>query len=563
MPSAIAACLARLEEAIDAAEALGLDVADASTVRDTGRERLRFPGETYVLAMAGGTGVGKSSLLNALAGSLVSEAGARRPTTGTPVAWVPRATRSELGPLLEWLGVSKVQEHVGATGAPVAILDLPDLDSIAPEHRAQVDALLPRVDAVAWVVDPEKYADLLLHTDYLRAWAPRLARQVVVLNKADRVAPGERERLRADLRRRLRDDGVGDLDVLLTSAGPRRGGVLRSAAALEDTTAPIAEGSGTVDASGGTAELRGWLAGGAQAKEIVARRLAVDAGVALATLAVRAGVAGTGPLEPLVDVARRARTLEAIVGEAVALLDLPGLERQAVAATRQASRPSGGGPIGQVTSRLYRWSGRASVVADPAGFLRRWRERGTLTRTLTPLRELVAETLPRVPAVARPAVAALGEGALVQARVSAGIDRAVTSPAADFDAPTSRLWPLVGLLQYVATGAIVVGALWLLAIWLGAGPSSTADVPLLGAVPLPVLLIVGGVVAGTLLGRVVAVHAAWIGRRWARRLRETVHRELRTRLADTFAPLDVIEAARTRLDTAARAASMECRAPRT
>jgi energy-coupling factor transporter ATP-binding protein EcfA2 len=547
VPSAIAACLTRLEEAIDAGGALGVDVSDAIAVRETGRSRLRFPGETYVLAMAGGTGVGKSSLLNALAGTAVSESGVRRPTTGSPVAWVPRATRAELGPLLEWLGVATVREHDSLMGAPVAILDLPDLDSIAPEHRAQVDALLPRVDAVAWVVDPEKYADLLLHAEYLRSWAPRLARQVVILNKTDRVAPGERERLRSDLRRRLRDDGVGDLEVLLTAAIPGT-----------PTAAGAPEGAG-----GGTAELRGWLAGGAEAKEIVARRLATDAGAAVEALAVRAGVAAREAVEPLVAAGRRARAVEAIVGEAVALLDLPGLERQAVAATRQASRPSGGGPIGQVSSRLYQWSGRASVVADPAGFLRRWRERGTLTRTLTPLRELVAEALPAVPAAARPAVAALGEGAHVQARVAAGIDRAVSSPAADFRAPTSRLWPMVGVLQYLATGAIVLGVLWLLAIWLGAGTASTAEVPLLGAVPLPVLLIAGGLVAGALLGRVVAMHAAWIGRRWARQLQAAVHGELRTRLADTFAPLDVIEAARTRLGAAARGAARECRAPRT
>ena len=552
IPSSIATCLAHLDDAVDAASVLGLDVRDADAVRSTGRDRLRFPGETYVLAMAGGTGVGKSSLLNALAGSSVSEAGARRPTTGAPVAWVPRATRREVEPLLGWLGVREVREHDGSMGAPVAILDMPDIDSIAPEHRAQVDALLPRVDAVAWVVDPEKYADLLLHADYLRQWAPRLGRQVVVLNKSDRVAPGDREQLRVDLRRRLRDDGVGDIEVLLASARP--GGVPFAATAGTGDDRP--------DPAGGTAELRGWLAGGASAKDIMARRLAADAGAAIEALAVRAGVTGGGALEPLVSPARRGATVERIVSEAVALLDLHGLERQAVAATRQASRPTGGGPIGQVTSRIYRWSGRASVVADPGAFLRRWRERGTLSRTVAPLRELVAEIVPRVPPAARPAVSSLAEGALVQARVAEGIDRAVSSPAADFRAPTSRLWPIVGLLQYLTTGAVIVGALWLLAIWLGAGAAATVDVPLLGAVPTPVLLIAAGLAAGALLGRIVAVHAAWIGRRWGRRLREIVGVELHRRLEDLFGPLDALEAGRRRLASAAEAARTTCRPDR-
>ena len=84
----LAACLDALAEAIEAANALGLDISAAQAVRETGRERLRFPGATYVLALAGGTGVGKSSLLNAIAGSTVSAAAARRPTTSEPVAWL-------------------------------------------------------------------------------------------------------------------------------------------------------------------------------------------------------------------------------------------------------------------------------------------------------------------------------------------------------------------------------------------------------------------------------------------------------------------------------------------
>src|SRR5687767_10097753 len=135
---------------------------------------MRFPGATYVLALAGGTGVGKSSLLNAIAGKEVSRAAARRPTTAEPIAWVPRASRAEVAPLLEWLGVREVREHDDARASGVAVLDLPDLDSIAPEHRARVDELLPRVDAVIWVADPEKYRDAVLHDDYVRKWMPRL-----------------------------------------------------------------------------------------------------------------------------------------------------------------------------------------------------------------------------------------------------------------------------------------------------------------------------------------------------------------------------------------------------
>jgi hypothetical protein len=158
-----------------------------------------FPGDAYVLAFVGGTGVGKSSLLNALAGETVSPASVRRPTTSVPVAWVPAAERTALEPLLEWLGVDEVREHGATDLGPVAILDLPDMDSVASEHRARVEAILPRVDAVAWVTDPEKYHDAALHDDFLRAWVGRLARQVVIVNKADRLGPDDGRRIRRDL----------------------------------------------------------------------------------------------------------------------------------------------------------------------------------------------------------------------------------------------------------------------------------------------------------------------------------------------------------------------------
>ncbi len=92
----LASCLDAVAEATAAAAELGLDTAGAHAVSEYARERLRFPGSTYVLALAGGTGVGKSSLLNALAGSTVSAAAARRPTTSEPVAWIPRGARAEL-----------------------------------------------------------------------------------------------------------------------------------------------------------------------------------------------------------------------------------------------------------------------------------------------------------------------------------------------------------------------------------------------------------------------------------------------------------------------------------
>jgi hypothetical protein len=195
----IGPCLKRLEDAIPAAAALGVPTEDAAAVRREVEGRLGFPAETYVLALVGGTGVGKSSLLNALAGSPISDASVRRPTTALPLAWVPRSSRADLAGLLGWLGVPErdVRDHVGEALGDVAILDLPDLDSIDRSHRERVEAILPRVDAVVWVTDPEKYHDAILHDDFLAEWLPRLDRQVVVLNKTDRLSPADAERPRS------------------------------------------------------------------------------------------------------------------------------------------------------------------------------------------------------------------------------------------------------------------------------------------------------------------------------------------------------------------------------
>ena len=211
--------LDRLRDATNAAREIGLvEEADrADAVLDRAGERAGFSGAAYVLALAGGTGVGKSALLNALAGHTISAVRAVRPTTEQPLAWVADARRDELAPLLEWLDVRRVATHADEKLSGVAILDLPDFDSVRTEHRATVDALLPRIDAVAWVLDPEKYDDARLHT-YLRGMAPHAARLRFILNKADRITEGQQADLVEDLRRRLSESGIPEARIDVVSA---------------------------------------------------------------------------------------------------------------------------------------------------------------------------------------------------------------------------------------------------------------------------------------------------------------------------------------------------------
>jgi GTP-binding protein EngB required for normal cell division len=523
----VGACLAELENAADAAAALGVDASGARAVLREARARLGYPASTYVLALVGGTGVGKSTLLNALAGGVVSEAGARRPTTSAPVAWLAGSARDELAPLLAWLGVDEVQEHAVPAFAGVAVLDLPDIDSVAPGHRGKVDELLPRVDAVVWVTDPEKYRDALLHDDYVRLWTPRLARQLVVLNKSDLVT-NEVDRVREHLASTLRDDGARDLQVVVASAK-----------------------------QGDVREIREWVAHGVEAKRIVAARIAAELRTAAGELAARAGV-GAGA-DPLVPAERRARLLADVTREALALIDLEGLERQAIGATRLAARPRGAGPLGYLTTAVYRASGRDRVAADPEGFLRRWRERGSLARPAEPLRTLVAEILPAVPPEVRPSVASVVDTAGLATRIANAIDAAVVSRLGEVRAPVSLVWSAIGALQFALTAALLFVALWIAVVVFVRTPIGTIDLPWLGPVPTPVVLLAGLLVAGYVLARLLGAHAGLIGRRWARRLRADVSRELGERLNDAlFAPLAGIDAARSRLAAATAAIDDDC-----
>lgn len=509
--------LAALGDAVDAAAALGLDTVRARRVLEDARRRLGFEGSAYVLALVGGTGVGKSSLLNALAGSDVSTASARRPTTDTPLAWVAESTRAETAALLRWLEVREVRTHAGGAFGDVAILDLPDVDSVTPEHRARVDELLPRVDAVVWVADPEKYGDAVLHDDYLRRWAPRLARQLVVLNKADRVG-AQAEHVREHLVGGLRAEGLENVSVAVTTA--------------------------TRD--GDAHELRDWIADGVEAKRVISERIAMELGEAALDLAARAGVLSDA--KPLVTEEQRGRALADVTRQAAAIIDLVALERQAVAATRLAARPRGAGPFGHLTAFIYRATGRDRVVADPAGYLRRWRERGSLARAAEPIRVMVADLLPRVPSQTRGAIAALIDAEALRVRISGAIDAAVATRTADVRAPTSFVWSVIGALQYLVTAALVFTALWIGAVVLLHSPFASVDVPVLGPIPAPLVVLATLLLAGYVLARLLGAHAGMLGRRWARRLRDDLTRELARRLGDVlFAPLAAIDEARARI----------------
>jgi hypothetical protein len=85
------------------------------------------------------------------------------------------------------------------------------------------------------------------------------------------------------------------------------------------------------------------------------------------------------------------------------------------------------------------------------------------------------------------------------------------------------------------------------------------DVPLLGAVPTPFASLVAFLLIGYLLARLVGLHAGWVGRRWAGRVRDRVGTEVRAEIAGRgLAPLDAVEDARSRLALAVATLEQAC-----
>ncbi|MCZ7414268.1 MULTISPECIES: GTP-binding protein [unclassified Streptomyces] len=248
------------------------ELADVGRVLEAAEARGRLSREYTTVAIAGPTGSGKSTLFNAVAGAQLADAGVRRPTTSSPVACVWETTTDRTGAegLLERLGVpvrARRRAHLRDASQlalrGLVLLDLPDHDSAVVEHREQVDRLLGLVDAVIWVVDPEKYADAVLHERYLKAFAAHAEVTLVVLNQTDRLGAEAAEEVLGDVRRVLDEDGM----------------------ALGEHGEPGAEVLALSALTGeGVMELRSVLAELVSARTAAARRLAADVDLAMTGL---------------------------------------------------------------------------------------------------------------------------------------------------------------------------------------------------------------------------------------------------------------------------------------
>jgi hypothetical protein len=197
------------------------------------RTRLAHPEEILVVALAGGTGSGKSSLFNAFAGVELVDTGGIRPTTSHPAAAVPADAADSLTGYLDRLGIE--ERHTYDTRG-VCLIDLPDTDSVELEHRHRVDSMLPLVDVVVWVTDPEKYRDARFHNDYLKPMSQYAAQFIFVMNQVDRLTPARADAVCNDLVTALDADGLDGVAVIPMAAAPPSGppiGMDRLSSALQ------------------------------------------------------------------------------------------------------------------------------------------------------------------------------------------------------------------------------------------------------------------------------------------------------------------------------------------
>ncbi|WP_344093192.1 YfjP family GTPase, partial [Nocardiopsis composta] len=220
--------VARLDGLAAAVEIGGEDIAPeraaaARHMLNHAGARLRLSADHTVVALAGGTGSGKSSLFNAVCGLEFSRVGITRPTTSAAHACVWGTEGAD--ELLDWVGVPPRHRHSRTSEldrddselSGLILLDLPDHDSVRAVHTAEADRLIGAADLLVWVLDPQKYADAAVHHRYLAEMSGYGAVTVAVLNQVDRVEPDELEELLTDLRRLLETESGVHPRVLTTS----------------------------------------------------------------------------------------------------------------------------------------------------------------------------------------------------------------------------------------------------------------------------------------------------------------------------------------------------------
>ncbi len=166
-----------------------------------------------VVAFFGGTGVGKSSLLNRLAGETVARTGVERPTSHELTVYAHDSLPIDSLQAHFPAAFTRVARHRHEARREVMWVDMPDIDSTATANRALAESWLPYTDLLVYVVSPERYRDdvgwrLMSRRSHRHGW-------VFVMNHWDEASPEQLE----DFASMLRASGF-DEPLILRSCCP-------------------------------------------------------------------------------------------------------------------------------------------------------------------------------------------------------------------------------------------------------------------------------------------------------------------------------------------------------
>lgn len=167
-----------------------------------------------VVALFGGTGVGKSSLLNRLAGAQIARTGVERPTSREVTVFVHESVKLAELPAELPLRHVQISRHANPEQRDVLWIDCPDIDSTVTENRELALAWLAHVDLVVYVVSPERYRDdtgwrVLRQRGQRHGW-------LFIMNRSDEGRAEQSE----DFSRALRAAGFAEPLILRTSCKP-------------------------------------------------------------------------------------------------------------------------------------------------------------------------------------------------------------------------------------------------------------------------------------------------------------------------------------------------------
>ncbi|HZK05647.1 MAG TPA: GTPase [Actinomycetaceae bacterium] len=437
-----------------------------------------------VVALLGATGSGKSSLFNAILGEEIAHAAPTRPTTRRPLAasWGGGAAE-----LLDWLEIpDRVERPEDESG--LILVDLPDIDSTEFSHRRIAARMADVVDVLIWVLDPQKYADAVVHQEYLRPLAANADVTMIVLNQVDRLDGAGRAQVIKDLRSLLKRDGLGRMQVLATSAKTGEG----------------------------VKALRAEIDAVARSKRARLDRARGDITRAAEDLREAAEGAPDVPAEVDPDTRDRLRTSAAAAAGVPAIVD-------AVRASylRRARSHVGWVPV--------RWLSKLRPNPMRRLHLDRTAVAAGIGRTSLPGPTLVQEAAVRSAAhdLVGTATRELPDRWRAraiqdsQSRIPVAIDGLDTN-IADIDFEQSRRplwWRFFGALQIISFLAALAGALWLggLAV-LAYMQLPQPETPMVYDFPLPTVMLVGGLVLGILLAITGMLMARAAARAAARRI---------------------------------------------